>query len=554
MKKPEQSPDARRRIQRIAVGTYRLGIVLAAFACLRSVPSKFDKVNPTRILAEAREKLPSAVSIGIPVDGIYPLLDAKGSITGWATTTFPQASKIQGYSGPSELLVIFDSARTVRTVSLLASSDTAGHVEIIRKDAPFWDQWTGKSEAALGAPSPPRIVTGASLTSEAMARGLAARFGAEGMDQWFPEEISVSSLATWFPGATRIEPLPEIGTYQIWKNETRLGTVLRSSRMGVSARGFNGTSDVIVCLDSTGEKILGVGMPNSRDNEPYVSDVKDELKFADGFAGKSVGEVLAGTEEDSGNLVVSGASNTASAVIASVREMLRRHQADVGEQGFPWRTGIALSWIALGLATGFGKWGKSTRVRLAYAVVSIVAGITLGWMVSQDQLVGWARHGPDLGAALPLLVLSAVALVVPAYSGKNVYCSRICPHGAAQTLLGQAVKRRFALPPTLHRVWKRVPWLTLMVIWVIALLGTGFPLAHAEPFETWSSGFQALLPTVIFTTGLLAAFFLPQAYCHYGCPTGALLRFLTHAPGRWTVKDSLAAVLVTLSFLFIHFR
>jgi NosR/NirI family nitrous oxide reductase transcriptional regulator len=554
LKKPEPSPDAGRRILRIAVGTYRLGIVFAAFACLRSLPSKQAQADPAGILAEAREKLPSAVSIGDPSDGMFPLLDASGGILGWATTTYPQASKIQGYSGPSELLVIFDSARTVRSVSLIASSDTAGHVAKILNDTPFWEQWAGKSEAALGAGPPPRMVTGASLTSEAMARGLAARFGAEGMDQWFPEEIPLASLATWFPGATRMEPLPDPGTYQVWKNKNQLGILLRSSRMGVSARGFNGTSDVIVGLDPTGEIILGVGLPNSRDNEPYVSDVKDELKYADGFAGKSVGEIQAGAEEDSSNLIVSGASNTASAVIASVREMLRRHQTDIGKQGFPWRTGIALSWIALGLAVGLGKWGKSRRVRLAYAVVSIVAGITLGWLVSQDQLVGWARNGLDLRAALPLLVLSAVALVVPAYTGKNLYCSRICPHGAAQTLLGQAVKRRFALPPPLHRIWKRVPWLTLMVIWAIALLGTGFPLAHAEPFETWSSGFQALLPTLIFTTGLLAAFFLPQAYCHYGCPTGALLRFLTHAPGRWTAKDSLAAVLVTLSFLFVHFR
>jgi len=48
----------------------------------------------------------------------------------------------------------------------------------------------------------------------------------------------------------------------------------------------------------------------------------------------------------------------------------------------------------------------------------------------------------------------------------------------------------------------------------------------------------------------VAAFFLPQAYCHYGCPTGALLRFLTHAPGRWTARDSVAGVLVVAAVVY----
>lgn len=145
--------------------------------------------------------------------------------------------------------------------------------------------------------------------------------------------------------------------------------------------------------------------------------------------------------------------------------------------------------------------------------------------------------------------MTAIALVIPAFTGKNVYCSRICPHGAAQTLAGMAIKKRWALPAKLHRTLSFFPWLTLLLIWGLALAGAGLPFAHAEPFEVWSTGFYALLPAAIFTLGLIMAFFLPQGYCHYGCPTGALLKFLTHSPGRWTRRDGIAATLVGIAWL-----
>jgi NosR/NirI family transcriptional regulator, nitrous oxide reductase regulator len=245
---------------------------------------------------------------------------------------------------------------------------------------------------------------------------------------------------------------------------------------------------------------------------------------------------------------VSGASVTAGAVTTTVREMLRRHQAVGPRKTIPWGTLTATAWIAAGLLVGLTRSGR--RVRLGYAVVSVAAGLTLGWMVGQDQLIGWARNGVDFSYGMPLLLLTAVALLVPAFTGKNIYCSRICPHGAAQTLAGTAIRRRFAMPPRLHRVFQRVPWLTLLAIWTLALLGSGLPFAMIEPFEVWSAGFHAILPAAILSIGLLAAVFLPQAYCHYGCPTGALLKFLTHSPGDFTRRDAIAAALVAAGWIY----
>lgn len=542
--------ERKRRLKRWALGTYRLGVILVALACLRMLPREGRVLDDERILTEAQNVLPGTTSVGDPSEGLYPLLGKDGEPTGWATSTFPQAQDIMGYSGASELLVLFDPGRTVKAVRFLSSQDTDGHVAKIRDDPAFWAQWNGKPEARLGAAPAPVIVSGATLTSEAMTRGLAARFGAQGMDQWFPEPLKLSDLEKWFPEADAITNGDYAGSHFVRKGGENLGTVLRSSRMGVSARGFNGTSDVIVVLAPSGEKLLGIGLLGSRDNEPYVGDVGEEVKYADGFAGKTIAEVLAEDPRESPSLFTSGASYTNTAVVESVREMLRRHRAEEEAGGFPWKSSLSIAWIALGVGLAFHKSGNRRSIRTAYAVVSVAAGIALGWLVSQDQLVGWGANGFGLRNILPLLVLTAVALLVPAFTGKNVYCSRICPHGAAQTLAGQLVKKRFALPPKIHAFMVRIPWLTLLVIWVLAFVASGVPFAYFEPFETWSSGFVAFVPAAIFTIGILSAFFLPQGYCHYGCPTGALLRFLTHAPGRWTLKDTAAGIMVASAAVF----
>lgn len=530
---------------------YRLGLLAAAFFCLHLATAKRDAGKDAaldaRALAAAKTFLPAAVALGPPEgdDGLSAVLDAEGEPVGWAAQTYPEARTVTGYAGPSNLLVVFDRARRVAGVTLLESADTSGHVAKVVKDPAFLSQWNGRLQSGLGAPGTPVIVSGASLTSEAMARGVAARFGADGMDQWFPGEVAAGSLRTWFPEAASLA-----GNAVLAADGKRLGTLLRASRMGVSVRGFQGATDVLLALDPADRKVLGAALHGSRDNEPYVSDVRDSLRYDQPFAGMTVEDALA--FESGTAMLVSGASRTAESVEETVKEMLRRHLAPppVEPPQLTLRDGFALTWMAAGLVIGFGPWRGRRRVRAVFAVISVVTGgLWLGLMTGQDQWIKSAMRGSVVGTALPLLALSAAALLVPAAFGKNIYCSHLCPHGAAQQLLGNLRKRRFALPPKLHRVLGAMPWLTLALLWLLAFLGIGMPFADAEPFEVWSAGFMALLPVAIFAGGLIAAVFLPQAYCHYGCPTGAVLKFLASSPGRWTRRDTIIGGVVALGWL-----
>lgn len=555
MKTRGTAANAGRRGKRLLIAGYRLALLALAFFSLHTATerreARKDSALGEEALAAAKAFAPTAVKLGAPDgdDRVSPLLDARGTTVGWVAQTSPESRAVTGYAGPSNLLLVFDAARRVAGATILQSADTAGHVAKVAESTRFLGQWTGKPLASLGSPGEAEIVSGASLTSEAMARGVAARFGATGMDQWFPGEVRIEELREWFPSATAL-----VGTEAHDAGGTRLGSVLRSSRMGVAVRGFQGASDVLVALDADGKKLIGVALKGSRDNEPYVPDVRDGLRFDLPYAGLTVDEVMG--SESGAVVMVSGASRTAESVEETVKEMLRRHFAPppVAPPWLDLRSGIALAWIAAGLGIGLGPWRGKKQVRTIFAAVSVaVGGLWLGLMTGQDQWIKSAMRGKLSGTALPLLALSAAALLVPAISGKNVYCAQLCPHGAAQQLAGQLRTRRLALPPRLHRALAGLPWLTLGLLWLLAFLGLAFPFAHAEPFEVWSAGLVALAPVLIFASGMIAAVFLPQAYCHYGCPTGAVLKFLASSPGRWTRRDAIAGAVVALTGCVTYF-
>ena len=549
--------DWRRRGKRWLLAIYRLGLIAAAFQCLHLTSSRRmlaagDRLDAERALPLVRLFLPAAASIGEPErdDRVSPVLNSEGEPAGWVAQTHPESAAIAGYAGPSNLLVVMDLSRRVSGVALLASADTSGHVAKVVEDSAFMTQWNGRPQASLGQSGSPQIVSGASLTSEAMARGVAARFGAKGMADWFPQELAMDEIRPWFPEAASIDNGRVLSA-----QGGHLGTLLRSSRMGVAARGFQGASDVILALDPSDRLIAGVALRGSRDNEPYVSDVRDAVRYDAPFKGKTAQEIQA---SESGTLVMaSGGSRTAESVEETVKEMLRRHLAPKEVKGgrIGMREGIALAWIAAGLWMGFGPWRGRKSARTAFAAVSVLlGGLWLGQMIGQDQWIKWSMRGSIAGTALPLLALTAAAMLIPAAFGKNLYCAHLCAHGAAQQLLGNLRKRRFSLPPKLHRVFAVMPWFTLALLWGLAWIGMAFPFANAEPFEVWSVGFVSLLPAAIFAAGLVASVFLPQAYCHYGCPTGAVLKFLASSPGRWTRRDAIAGAVVAVAWVALFLR
>jgi hypothetical protein len=248
-------------------------------------------------------------------------------------------------------------------------------------------------------------------------------------------------------------------------------------------------------------------------------------------------EELAGIDPDrTGIEGVSGATMTSQAVAKGIVRAARQHArhqrppagpawAEVlrGIDGPQWG---AIGVIGAAILTAFTRLrgGWFGRLALPVAVLAYL-GFGAGAVLSQAQLLGWTQAGVPRGAVV-LVVLALAALVLPAATGRNVYCSHLCAHGAAQQLLVRLVKPRRRLPAWLRPVLATLPWALLAVAILAALLHLPLNLVDLEPFDAYLPTVAGAAALVLFAVSLVASSFYPMAYCRHGCPTGALLDHL----------------------------
>jgi polyferredoxin len=171
-------------------------------------------------------------------------------------------------------------------------------------------------------------------------------------------------------------------------------------------------------------------------------------------------------------------------------------------------------------------------------------------MLSQAMLVGWAGSGVPYQSAAGLTLLTVAALAVPLLSKSNVYCSHICPHGAAQQLLKDRLPWRLHLSKRWQRVLGVLPGLLLVWVVIVPMAGLGklgFSLVDIEPFDAYVFRVAGWATLSIAVVGLVASLFVPMAYCRYGCPTGALLGYLRYnrRSDRLSARDAVAALCLT---------
>ncbi|MDB4520091.1 hypothetical protein N9118_11110, partial [Akkermansiaceae bacterium] len=90
-----------------------------------------------------------------------------------------------------------------------------------------------------------------------------------------------------------------------------------------------------------------------------------------------------------------------------------------------------------------------------------------------------------------------------------------------------------------------------VLIVALAISTTSVNYADFEAFDAWLWRSAGIATIAIAIIGLLASLFIPLAYCKYGCPTGALFKFLrkSSAQARFSLRDGVAGFLLLLAFI-----
>jgi thiamine biosynthesis lipoprotein ApbE/Na+-translocating ferredoxin:NAD+ oxidoreductase RnfG subunit len=492
-------------------------------------------------LRQARKFFPAANRIQLrdPERGLHFVTDARGDTIGCLLTTSPQTDDIIGYSGPNNLLIALDSRGAIAGLELLDSGDTAEHVRKVRRDPGFLRAFIGWKASET---PPPKIegVSGATLTSLAIIEGVQKRLSGAAPSLRFPEPVTFDEVRLLFTNAARVAP--DQSRLRVLNASGRLlGFAVRTSPQADNVAGYRGPTECLVALAPDGRTISGVRLRKSYDTDSYVEQIRRADEFLKKFVGRSIDD-LAPIEISRDKIDgISGATQTARAVA----EGLKRHFAAELRLKPPapaWRPkprdwGLA-GVVAGALVMSFTSLRGHRWLRVAWQLLLVgYVGLVNHDLLSLALLGGWAVNGLALIAAPGLVLLAAAALVVPWTTRRQLYCHHICPHGAAQQLL--LLRHRWSPPAKLARALEHVPAIVLGFALLTLLVGWPLSLASVEPFDAWVWRAAGVATLVIAGVGLAASLFIPQAYCRFGCPTGALLNFVRAAGSadHWGHRD-----------------
>lgn len=560
-------PQPRRPAWRPLVHAGRV-LILVAIAVIIHLAAKLHAPDdqgpaPQVELAVAQQLFPTAAQIN--EEGA--LLDPAGQKLGRVLQTSPAGDQAIGFSGPTNVLIGFSDDEKIVGLAILSSRDTREHVREVERHATFLHSLDGLNRDEVLARTDFDAVSGATLTSLAMIEAVQRRLGGAQKSLKFPDPPQLVVVRKLFPTAESLQPdesYPALLHVQAGDGKS-LGKLLRTSPAADNVVGYQGPTEMLVALDAD-DRVIGMAMSRSYDNEPYVDYVRDDDYFLKLFNDQPIQD-LAQTDLSQLQIEgVSGATMTSQAAatgvyhaadglvqayLAASQANERSYLPDLRERDYK-----TIAVVIVGVLLAFSPWRGNPWARIPFQVLVLVyLGFANGDFVSQALLVGWAQNGVPWKSALGLALLVGAALALPIFTRSNVYCSHLCPHGVVQ----QWTKRRlkWQWKPSKHLL----PWLkaipSVLLAWVVLVAGArwSFSLVDIEPFDAYVWHIAGWGTICVAIVGLIASLFTPMAYCRFGCPTGALLDYVRYNGKSefWTRRDWVAVGLLALGAVALLF-
>ncbi len=529
-----------------------LALLLAALLLQRTTPPSESALTRLSV-QDAKAFFPTAKRLKSGTGRTLIVEDVYGNHLGRLLTTAPDADAIIGYSGPSNVLVALDNQERIVGTRILASDDTPEHVDTLRDNREFEKSlkgWKPGSEAS------PKIegFAGSTLTAQAIAESIQKRLSGSYVSLRFPTPLSLQEIKdAGFPDATSFEPnVPRLGWNLVHgANHSSLGYVVRTSPVADDVVGYKGPTETLISVELDRLKLRKVSIRSSYDTAEYVSRIPEEEVFLKELTKWDTRAWAKRDLSKPGLDGVAGATFTSHGIEAGMKARFADDYKGQSLAG-PNRTAQAKTaaiWffvLGAGLMT-FTPLHGQPKLRRAWQILLVLGlGLWLGQLLSLSLFVGWSRHGLPWSQAPALLLLGAIALIVPWSSRRQLYCHHACPHGAAQELLGGFKRLHLPVSGRFHAWLGKLPAILLGGAFLAALAWPRWSAGQTEPFDAWVLGAAVTIPLILAIVGLIASVFIPQAYCKYGCPTGALLRFVrsTSQTDGWARRDTWAAGLL----------
>ncbi len=557
-------PAHSRRARRLVLHAVRVTIFAAVLAQMylqasRRAARRANESLASVALSQLQVFYPEAASSGelLAEGGIVVFDDAHRQL-GYCLQTSPDSDHLIGFSGPTNVLIALDGNDCILGLGILASRDTEEHIQQVVDDGHFLQSFNGLARQEVLGKTDVDAVVGATLTSFAIYESVLYRLSGNAPSLRFPDPPTLREVQSLFPHVVEVKR--DVSAAPPWKVYGRdgeeLGSFVRTSPAADHLIGYQGPTETLIGFGTDG-RVTAIALRHSYDNRSYVTYVREDGYFLNSFEGLTLAELAELDLQAAEVEGVSGATMTSMAVaegvVLAAGDLIRSGQQSIHKRPIRWSLrdlGTAVMILA-GCLLGFTSLRSVGWLRVGFQLLLVgYLGLVNGDMVSQAMVAGWAQHGIPWRTAGGLLLLTLVAFLVPLTTRRNIYCSHLCPHGAAQKLLRNRLGWRLRISSAVLRLLKMLPGLLLAWCVLVVLLTLPLSLVDFEPFDAWVFYVAGWATITVAVVGLLASLFVPMAYCRFGCPTGALLGFLRFdsRSDRWSVRDWVALGLLLLAF------
>ncbi|QDT43341.1 4Fe-4S binding domain protein [Gimesia alba] len=355
----------------------------------------------------------------------------------------------------------------------------------------------------------------------------------------------------------RVDHSARNGLFILNQEQQTIGYAVRTSPISDEIIGYCGPSDTLIVFDQATGNIAGLSIRSSGDTTSHVNDVRNDRYYMSLWPQYSWDD-LTQLDLRQGEIEgVSGATMTsmgiAHAIVHRIQYSQKQAQAIPPFQFQANDAVLLLFGVGAALIT-FTRLKRMHRLRSLFKLSAFIyLGFVSGDLLAESLFAGWAKYTIPWRQLSGLVALAAIAVFVPWSTRRNLYCQSICPHGTAQEFLGKIVpaKRKWKIRADVKRGLRWIPVLLLILILCIIFLDLPIDLAELEAFDAYLLTSAGIVSIWIAVTGLFASLFIPQAYCHYGCPTGSIFEFVrSHGRAdRFGKSDFVAGLLLLLAFL-----
>jgi len=386
------------KLQGWAVRLWRLAALGIAVWLLQLTTPSPDSALAHLTLADAQAFFPEAVAMKPGPQASLIVRDKYQNKIGLLLTTQPEAEKVLGYQGPSNILVALDTHDRVVGTRILSSEDTPEHVDKLRDNPKFAKSlrdWRPTAE-----PSPKlEGYAGSTLTALSVVQSIQQRTAGTYASLRFPTPLSLDEVKKLgFPAAAGFERnVPRLGWNLVRDAQGKvLGYAVRSSPSSDEINGYAGPSETLIAVDVDQLTLRKIVLRETYDTTRYVQRIYDDeeyLKSLTKWNTKEWPKIDFTSAQLEG---VAGATLTSYAIAEGIKQRFtddakgelakRRGTWDLIQQAAIW------CFLIGALLMTFTRLHGKPWVRTAWQLLLVAGlGLWLGQMVSLSLFVGWAR-------------------------------------------------------------------------------------------------------------------------------------------------------------------